>query len=332
MLLFPTMLARLKATLQSNVIRPFLVFFGMSTAKLPFIKDSTSFSVVMYYDWFMSNPLDLETYRVVQVNCYKNMDATSQHEKIVAKITTRAEGVYGYLCFERTRGSSPQTLDHFKESTDPHIQNIRLALIEDRLLNSGSLVDETLERKDGFTSKSEPTSKQSPKSSTNSVSSFSSSLDSFQLKSNAVDTVAQIDGFPRITPTLSKKKPTGIQLVDTLTPRDDLLLCDLVALAYTIHIQNPIYIVFKEQCYWFANMIMRILQREYGHVDSATDTDLTTTDEHIDEVCEGASGKWYSIRVHKAKESILEIITSQFKINLNAFKARVCNANFCICN
>jgi len=281
------MLARLKGTklevtFQSNFIRPLLYFLGMSPAKLPFIdlKDTTRSSAVMYYNWFIEHPLNLENYRVVQVNCYKNMDSGGQHEQVVAKIATGKYGVYGYLCFERMRGDNPW-------------------------LETDGMEFEALEHKN-----TEPTSRRPSK-----TASSVSSLDSIKVKTNAEDTVAQVNGFPI---TNSQNKSTGIQLVDSLNPDRELFLCDLIILTYTIHTHNPVYMLVKEQCYWFASMIMCILKRVYGHNGAPS----LAMDEHVDEV-RRAAGKWHSIPVHRATEPMLDSITSQFESNLKAFKERV---------
>ena len=310
------MLAKLKATFQSKVIRPLLVFFRMHSATLPFIKDTTPFSIAMYHACFERDLSDLETYRVVEVRRYKTINSLAQHERIIAKVTTAESGVYGYIRFERTRGSTQTVAAFFSENLTDKLQSVRLALIQDGLQQ----VSDPPEHNNDFTLKSEPTSKRS--SNGIMLSSFSSSSDSF--KADAQDMVAQVDGFP----TNSIKKENI--LVEMLNPRQELLLSDLVVLAHTIHTENPIYSIFKEQCYWFANMIMSVLRCEYGHNGAAVDP--VAMDEHIDEVSLEAGGKWHCIRVNKTTESILRIITSQFRTNLGAFKEQVSNANFGKCN
>jgi hypothetical protein len=249
------------------------------------------------------------------------MDSAAQHEKIIVKVTTAEPKVFGYLLFERTPGSAvPQTVAQFfsKDTTDAEIQKVRLALMEDGL--TGSSIDQAVEHKadSDFTATSALTAKRSSKSPASSVTSVSSSAGSLKTISNAADTVTQVHGFP----TNSTNKKKRIQLVKTLHPHN-LLLCDLVTLAYTIHSTNPLYIIFRAQCYWFANMIMCLLEREYE-----VDTDVTATDKHVDEVCERVGGKWHSVRVHTAKQSILNIIAAQFSVNLEAFKRRVRIASF----
>jgi len=65
-------------------------------------------------------------------------------------------------------------------------------------------------------------------------------------------------------------------------------------------------------------MVVSILHREYGPA-----TDEVSVDDHVDNVCESVGGKWYRVRVHKVKAPVLDIITLQFRADLEAFGAQV---------
>jgi hypothetical protein len=277
----------------------------MASAKLPFITNPTPFSVEMYHAWFNCHKLDLETYRVTQVNHYKDMGSLSQHEKIIAKVTTAENNVFGYLSFERNPSTAEtQTLAHFffKPPKDPDVVAVRSSLINDGLRQPAPLVDD------------DPSVTQTPERNSSSSGNSVSSSHSTSMKSVASDTVAQVSGFPSTT---SKK---GMTLVKVIKPRC-LLLSDLVTLAWTIHSKKPLYAIFKNQCYWFASMVMCILQRHYeGVLDEQNEI---LAEKFEDEVTEKIGGTWKKVRVHQAKKSIVDSISTKFEENLDSLKLRV---------
>ena len=99
---------------------------------------------------------------------------------------------------------------------------------------------------------------------------------------------------------------------------NSLSLFDLVVLADTVHNHNPLYSIFKSQCFWFCSIICRIISREYD-CNSATPTE-PLQDENIrippNEYLPKFGGRCFGgLLVSVVEEAVIEVVLSNFKRN-----------------
>jgi len=102
--------------------------------------------------------------------------------------------------------------------------------------------------------------------------------------------------------------------------RDDPLpLVHLAILADAVHKKESLYNLFVTQCYWYSNMIARVLARD----KKGTQTDGDSSREDTDDCYDPASGKWRSIRVHWVKPKVITAIQKEYHARRDKFDEEV---------
>ena len=101
----------------------------------------------------------------------------------------------------------------------------------------------------------------------------------------------------------------------------DLSLFDLVVLADTVHKHDPIYSVFKSQCFWFASSICDVVIKEYTctTVNSQRDN-LLTPPPGRDDIClppndylPNLAGTWMGIAVNRVEDAVSSVLRREFR-------------------
>ena len=102
--------------------------------------------------------------------------------------------------------------------------------------------------------------------------------------------------------------------------RDDPLpLVHLAILADTVHKKESLYNLFVTQCYWYSNMIARVLARD----KKGTQTNVDCSREDTDDCYDPASGRWRSIRVHWVKPKVITAIQNEYHVRRDKFDEEV---------
>ena len=96
-----------------------------------------------------------------------------------------------------------------------------------------------------------------------------------------------------------------------------LSLFDLAVLADTVHNHDPLYSILKSQCFWFANIICDIVEREY-HCNTICSESFARVSR--DDICippnnylPDLAGRWMGILVSKVEEAVLLVVASDFR-------------------
>lgn len=115
-----------------------------------------------------------------------------------------------------------------------------------------------------------------------------------------------------------------------------LSIFELAVLADTVHNHDPLYSVFKSQCYWYARTICDIVVKEYRcDVVSGTQAPLTVDDVLLpkNDYLPDLSGRCSGILISGVEETVSSIIASNFKEHLREKRDEVCfiiNPFFCL--
>lgn len=249
---------------------------------------------------------------------------TQQHQQVVAKVETGEAGVYGYVCFERARQTrlSYNTLGHLVSNSSPsiHFEKLLDSLIEDGmpLAEAGTILHMQRVREmslhdtaseDSSTNASTRNAYSDGSSESNvSVSTRWSGLDA-----TANDTVSRLSQYPR---------GMGVKRLESLRPTN-LRLCDLAILVTAVHDLNAVYSIFHAQRLWFANLIMRIVEKDHALLEEeAPLIRFGMNKNEMDEVCSEA-GRWYKLRVDRTLWVIVAMIRLQYYEGRRRFDKRV---------
>jgi len=91
----------------------------------------------------------------------------------------------------------------------------------------------------------------------------------------------------------------------------NITLLDLAIAARTVRAHNDEYKILKGQCYWYSDMIMRVLEKACGFsVDRSSSEDLEAAWVELQPKING--GTWNGIPVHHRKEAHVEVLASEF--------------------
>ncbi|KDR80600.1 hypothetical protein GALMADRAFT_135734 [Galerina marginata CBS 339.88] len=109
------------------------------------------------------------------------------------------------------------------------------------------------------------------------------------------------------------KKDTLIESLD-LRP-DPMPLAELAILANTVHQKESLYNLFKSQCFWYADMIARVIAKKRNIIPAPT------ADE---EFCYHTnSGKFHKIPVHVARPKVVQALEKEFDERCRVFREQV---------
>src|SRR5271170_7416030 len=106
-----------------------------------------------------------------------------------------------------------------------------------------------------------------------------------------------------------------------------LSIFELAVLADTVHNHDPLYSIFKSQCYWFARTICDVVAKEYRcDVVSGTQAPLTVDDVLVprNDYLPDMSGRCSGILISGVEETVSSIIASNFKQHLRKKLDEVC--------
>lgn len=280
----------------SAVFRPILWALGMATR--PAYDELFDGTVRRWYDYVESRCMtdhdvrgryeDPKSLPVRMIRRYKE-SSFSEHEYLVAEIAPRGQP-YVYLQLERSRlpeSTPPSRSDHQADSS----RNFTTALAS---LSSTSI---------------------------------SSSPDSLK-RGPANDQVNVIQCWPEKGTRAGRTngsaggKEKMMMVIEEVTFKNT-TLHDLMIVARTLHDSSPDYELFTRQCYWFADLIVRILARcdstsRRKPVDSTAEAEVSVAEEH--RYNPSASSKWSGIPIHEAKQKNLEELTSLYEERKEQFR------------
>ena len=105
-------------------------------------------------------------------------------------------------------------------------------------------------------------------------------------------------------------------------------LVHLAILAYTVHQEESLYNLFLTQCYWYANMITRVIAREKSIATTVEAGDASTDTDYCYDT---SSGKFWMIPVHWVRPKVITRIQEEFKTRSGTFDVEVsCMLNYLV--
>ena len=230
-------------------------------------------------------------YQVVQVVRYKNTNGT-QHEYLVAKVRHPLQDGDKYLRIERA-------LAHVESTGEPILNSNQKdtppATPSD--ISPGAWVNWSENR-------SNPRSPQPPREPT------AGSILWNSRKEGAASDVVRLWKPPNTFLTVAGL--TDSKVLESLEfESNPLPLVHLAILAYTVHEEESLYNLFQTQCYWYANMIARVIAREKRISTSTEEAGDPATD--TDYCYHTSSGKFWNIPVHWVRPKVITRIQEEFK-------------------
>jgi hypothetical protein len=219
----------------------------------------------------------MQNLKVLELRRYKETSTTMEHEYLVAKIA-RPSSSHTFLRIDRSGGEADVITLYSQRKDDA---NSELTVLQ--------------------SSNDAASSRQSFQSKSMSISSLLS-----MGKLDATDAVCTVHSWPTCD-SLTEKVVCKNQC--------SLILLDLVLLAKVVHDYSDKYRLLRRQCYWYADMIMRVLQASFSDVTSNRDLSLKQHDDEHWEVEEydEMSGTWKSIRIHETRKGMVNDIKHAFE-------------------
>jgi hypothetical protein len=275
---------------------------------------------------YISSPR-INSHKVVELVRFKRTTRSGyrykkqEHQQVVAKVETGEPGVYGYLCIERAQTKlCYNTLENLVLNSSPsiHFEKLLDSLIEDGMpiSEAGTILhmkrvrsnhgDDTLSEDSSTNASTRNAYSEGSSESSISVSTRWSGSDS-----TPDDTVSRLSGYP-----------SGKRL-ETLRPTN-LRLCDLAILVAAVHDLNALYSIFHAQRWWFANLIMRIVEKDHEMLETQVPV-RGRMGNRKDEVCSEA-GRWYRLRVDRTLLVIVGMMRLQYYEGRRKFDKRVQSA------
>ena len=277
---------------------------------------------------YISNP-NINSHKVVELVRFKRTTRSGfrykkqVHQQVVVKVEAGEPGVYGYLCIERAQTRlCYNTLENLVLNSSPsiHFEKFLDSLIEDGMPigEAGSILHMKRNRERSIHAEDTHSGDSSTNASTRNAYSEGSSESSASvatrwsaLDSSPDDTVSRVSDYPR---------GIGVKRLETLKPTN-LRLCDFAILVGAVHDLNALYSVFHAQRWWFANLIMRIVEKDHETIEVPVRRyGLRRNSE--DEVCSEA-GRWYKLRVNRTLKVVVGMIRLQYYEGRRKFDKRV---------
>ncbi|PPQ97440.1 hypothetical protein CVT26_002850 [Gymnopilus dilepis] len=245
-------------------------------------------------------------YTVKEIRLYKCRKHPF-HEYIIARVNYQNRNHSYYLRIERTRSRPKADVveegDFLNRLPNPSVAEIfREAFQEAKLDESDDDVDSVEETTPSPPATPEPLPSQTGSFYSNSISQSSKSLKSLN-GLEAVDSVMGVDSN-------SFKDDERLETLHTT----DLPLARLACLAKIVHDEDPSYSVFRHQCYWYANLIMKVIEKESK---SSSKRKEGRVDNSISKLrlrlVKSPRGTWWRIPVGKVEKALVETISAQFE-------------------
>jgi hypothetical protein len=300
---------------------------NLSEPEFPELVHVSNYHDALQSPAYISNA-KMNSHKVVELVRFKTTARsgykTQPHQQVVAKVETGEAGVYGYVCFERARQTrlSYNTLGNLVSNSSPsiHFEKLLDSLIEDGmpLAEAGTILHMQRVREmslHGTASEDSSTnaSTRNAYSDGSSESNVSVSTRWSGLDATANDTVSRLSRYP---------SGMGVKRLESLRPTN-LRLCDLAILVTAVHDLNAVYSIFHAQRLWFANLIMRIVEKDHELLeDQAPMIRFGLNKKSMDEVCSEA-GRWYKLRVDRTLWVIVGMIRLQYYEGRRRFDKRV---------
>ena len=258
----------------------------------------------------------MNDYLVTEAKLYKSV-ATSRHEYISLKVQGPKKKVF-YIAIERARGS---VLDKVDKKDDPNAK--------DPYDNDDNYSDaRPASDSSGRCTPNQPNGPLAPQTdaaTTRSRRFFSSSSHS--------PSVASLDKFTRMRKAddvISVLSSTGMhattdQVFRTLIFSPAVPLCEVALLGSTLHRMRRYYLLFSDNCYYYAGTIIKILEEKYEPTLAVETTGSAALDEKFElkKMKKNQAGKWYGIPVYDKEDVDTAPVIAQFEQNLTSFRNSV---------
>ena len=277
---------------------------------------------------YILNP-KINSHKVVELVRYKTTTRSGfrykkqVHQQVVVKVETGEPGVYGYLCIERAQTRlCYNTLENLVLNSSPsiHFEKLLDSLIEDGMpiSEAGAILHMKRDRERSIHGDTHSEDSSTNASTRNAYSDGSSESNVSiatrwsGLDSSPDDTVSRLSGYP---------SGIGVKRLETLRPTN-LRLCDLAILVAAVHDLNALYSIFHAQRWWFANLIMRIVEKDHEALEPVPSRRYGLRRSSKDEVCSEA-GRWYKLRVDRTLVVVVGMIRLQYYEGRRKFDRRV---------
>ena len=304
---------------------------NLSEPEFPELVPVSYYHIALQSTAYISDP-KINSHKVVELVRFKTTTRSGYrckkqvHQQVVAKVETGEPDVYGYLCIERAQTRlCYNTLENLVLNSSPsiHFEKLLDSLIEDGMpiSEAGTIlhlkrVRERSIHSDGTLSEDSSTnaSTRNAYSEGSSESNVSVATRWSGLDSSPDDTVSRLSGYP---------SGIGVKRLETLRPTN-LRLCDLAILVAAVHDLNAVYSIFHAQRWWFATLIMRIVEKDHETLEPPVRDRkrYRLRRSNKDEVCSEA-GKWYKLRVDRTLLVVVGMIRLQYYEGRRKFDKRV---------
>ena len=305
----------------------------LSEPEFPELVPVSNYHSALQSTAYISNP-KINSHKVVELVRFKTTTRSGYrykkqvHHQVVAKVEIGEPNIYGYLCIERAQTRlCYNTLENLVLNSSPaiHFEKLLDSLIEDgmpiseagTILHMKRVRERSIHGEDALSEDSSTNaSTRNAYSEGSSESSVSASTRRSELDSNPNDTVSRLSGYP---------SGIGVRRLETLRPTN-LRLCDLAILVAAVHDLNAVYSIFHAQRWWFANLIMRIVEKDHETLEPLAPVGgrnrYGLRRNFKDEVCSEA-GRWYKLRVDRTLLVILGMMRLQYYEGRRKFDKRV---------
>jgi len=254
---------------------------------------------------------ELRKYLVVEVLHLKAMPhiSHSQHESVCVEIRAPGETHTRFLRFERTLPHRT-TLEDLKGLGDLKMEELKVEVVAADSEGpwfqrfASQICDAFIGPKN--------MSLCVDSASLASTASFASSSDSSPGATTADDIV-----------TYAEDLPSDAIISRYTIPEHSLSLLQLSLMAVSVRLQDPMYTLFKHQCFWFSVLLVALVSREPGCVRDENVGAIASAEIEQDEVClhkvpkeqqhcPNLGGRWQRIKVTRLKEVMVTKIRSHY--------------------
>jgi len=259
----------------------------------------------------------MNDYLVTEAKLYKST-ATSKHEYVSLKVQGPRKKVL-YIAIERARGS---VVDKVDKKDDP---------------NAKDPYD------DDNNNDAQPAGDSSGRCTPNQPKSLPPQTDvairsrGFFSSSSPSPSVASLDKLTRkhkaediITDLCSKEMHESTdQVFRTLIFSPAIPLYEVALLGSTLHQMRRYYLLFSDNCYYYAGTIIKTLEDKYKPTLAVETTGSVDLDEQLElkKMKKNRAGKWYGIPIYDKEDVNTEPVIAQFEQNLENFKN---SGGFCV--
>lgn len=105
-----------------------------------------------------------------------------------------------------------------------------------------------------------------------------------------------------------------------------LSLFDLAVLADAVHNHDPLYSIFKHQCFWFARIICDVVAREYTCTTITSKANFVAIDDVFiprNSYLPNLEGRWIGFKISRVEEAISSVMSANFRKYLQEMENEV---------